>query len=46
MARGISDIYGDNRSFDGYGLNVDVVLPTASSQSPTKILKLAETLIK
>ena len=27
MALGRSDPYGDNRSVDGYGLDVDVVLP-------------------
>jgi C-terminal processing protease CtpA/Prc len=42
IALGTSDQYGDNRSFDGYGLNVDVLLSTEDTQSPGVILKLAK----
>jgi len=41
IALGTNDIYGDNRSFDGYGLDVDVLLPTEAEQSPESILSLA-----
>jgi hypothetical protein len=45
IALGMSDMYGDGRSFDGYGLNVDVVLPGEESHKPESILKLAEALV-
>jgi len=32
VAMGVSDIYGDQRSFDGYGLAPDILLPTRESQ--------------
>jgi len=41
VALGTSDGYGDNRSFDGYGFDVDVVLSTKEDQSPANILALA-----
>jgi hypothetical protein len=41
IALGMSDIYGDNRSVDGYGLDVDIVLPTEEAQSGQAILRLA-----
>jgi hypothetical protein len=44
IALGMSDIYGDARSFDGYGLDVDVVLSTEESQSAAFLLRLAERL--
>ena len=31
IALGMSDIYGDGRSVDGYGLDVDILLPTEES---------------
>ena len=44
-ALGTTNVYGDNRSVDGYGLNVDVLLRTMEDQSPAGILKLAEALL-
>jgi len=44
IAMGMSDDYGDGRSFDGYGLDVDIVLDSEEAQSATAILRLAETL--
>jgi C-terminal processing protease CtpA/Prc len=41
MALGTSDLYGDQRSLDGYGLDVDVVLATEASATPEAILRLA-----
>ena len=41
IALGMSDNYGDGRSFDGYGLDVDVVLDE-EARSAAGILKLAE----
>jgi hypothetical protein len=41
IALGTSDPYGDGRSADGYGLDVDVVLPTEASATPGAILRLA-----
>lgn len=45
IALGESDLYGDGRSFDGYGLDVDVLLASEQDQNPEAILKLAEKLI-
>lgn len=42
MALGTSDLYGDQRSVDGYGLDVDVLLATKAYASPASILRLAE----
>lgn len=42
IALGMSDNYGDGRSFDGYGLDVDVLL-TEEAHTAAAILKLAET---
>lgn len=39
-----TDPYGDGRSVDGYGLSVDVLLPTAQSQSMQSLSALAELL--
>jgi C-terminal processing protease CtpA/Prc len=44
IAMGMSDNYGDGRSFDGYGLDVDIVLDSEEAQSAAAILRLAETL--
>lgn len=41
IALGTSDNYGDKRSFDGYGLDVDVLLSTPEDQSPENIRALA-----
>jgi hypothetical protein len=44
IALGRSDQYGDDRSVDGYGLDVDLLLPAAEDQSPAAILELARLL--
>ena len=44
IALGQSDLYGDGRSVDGYGLDVDVVLPGELDQSADRITRLAELL--
>jgi C-terminal processing protease CtpA/Prc len=36
-----TDAYGDQRSVDGYGITVDVLLPTAQSQSRQSLAALA-----
>jgi hypothetical protein len=46
VALGAADHYGDGRSFDGYGLDVDIVLASQQDQSPESILRLAERLLK
>lgn len=45
LALSRTDAYGDNRSVDGYGVSVDVLLPTAQSQSKEALLALAKSLI-
>jgi Peptidase family S41 len=42
IALGISDLYGDGRSVDGYGLDVDVLLPGELDQSAERITRLAK----
>ncbi len=44
IALGTSDNYGDDRSFDGYGFDVDIVLPSEAANSAASILALAERL--
>jgi hypothetical protein len=44
LALSRSDAYGDGRSVDGYGITVDVLLPTAQSQSQAAIVALAKML--
>jgi C-terminal processing protease CtpA/Prc len=44
IALGRMDIYGDGRSFDGYGLDVDVVLPHPEDWNDADLLKLVESL--
>ena len=44
IALGTSDIYGDGRSVDGYGLDVDVLLPEELDQTTERITRLAELL--
>ena len=46
IARGTSDLYGDRRSLDGYGLDVDLILGNKEDSSPASILALAEVLVK
>jgi hypothetical protein len=46
IALGRSDPYGDNRSVDGYGLDVDVVLPDVDTLKPEKMIELAEVVAK
>ncbi len=46
IALGMSDIYGDGRSVDGYGLDVDIVLPTEESQGAPAILRLANRMLQ
>jgi Peptidase family S41 len=46
MALGMADLYGDGRSLDGYGLDVDVVLPTPEANSPESIIRLAKNLVQ
>jgi hypothetical protein len=41
IALGRSDYYGDNRSVDGYGLDVDLVLPDVDRLTRGQMLKLA-----
>ena len=42
MAMGHSNIYGDHRSFDGYGLNVDVVLRDDAEATDERLIELAK----
>lgn len=44
LAASRTDAYGDGRSVDGYGLSVDVLLPTAASQQRDSLLALAHAL--
>jgi Peptidase family S41 len=46
VALGTQDHYGDGRSFDGYGFDVDIVLAEKKDQSAEAILSLAERLMK
>jgi Peptidase family S41 len=46
IATGRSDYYGDNRSVDGYGLDVDVVLPQVDKLSSKQLQELAEAVAK
>jgi hypothetical protein len=42
LALGRSNFYGDDRSFDGYGLDVDIVLPHVDGLGPEQLRQLAE----
>lgn len=42
IALGVSNLYGDTRSVDGYGLDVDVVLPEIDTLKPSEFLRLAQ----
>jgi hypothetical protein len=44
LALSRTDAYGDERSVDGYGISVDVLLPTQASQSRESIAALAKAL--
>jgi hypothetical protein len=44
IALGTSDHYGDGRSFDGYGFDVDILLATEKDMSAESIIGLAERL--
>lgn len=44
LAQGLSNHYGDDRSFDGYGFSVDIVLPTSEEQDVDNITKLVKKL--
>lgn len=46
IALGRSNDYGDDRSVDGYGLDVDVVLPEVDSLTPEQLRELAEIVAK
>ncbi len=46
VALGTADDYGDNRSFDGYGFDVDILLPTREDMSVENILRLAQRLLQ
>jgi hypothetical protein len=46
VALGTADHYGDGRSFDGYGFDVDIVLAEKKDQSGEAILRLAERLMR
>jgi len=43
IALGKSNFYGDNRSFDGYGLDVDVLVPNIDSLRSEQLRQLAVT---
>jgi hypothetical protein len=42
ISLGRSNYYGDNRSVDGYGLDVDVVLPEVDTLKSEQMRELAE----
>ena len=44
MALGTSDIYGDDRSFDGHGLDVDVLLDGADAWTKSSLVALVDRL--
>lgn len=46
ISLGMSNYYGDNRSVDGYGLDVDVVLPEVDTLNPEQMRELAEAVAK
>jgi hypothetical protein len=45
IALGASDNYGDGRSFDGYGFDVDIVLSSEADMSPESIIRLANRIV-
>jgi C-terminal processing protease CtpA/Prc len=44
VALGTSNMYGDNRSYDGYGMDVDVLLSTEQAWSRQGLLELVDQL--
>lgn len=42
LALGTSDLYGDGRSVDGYGLDVDILIPGVDDLAPNDLLDLAQ----
>jgi hypothetical protein len=44
MATAIADIYGDNRQFDGYGLNADLLIPDGHPLDRSALLNLVSSL--
>ena len=42
MAAGFSNVYGDNRSFEGYGLDVDILLSKSGDMSAKNLLLLIQ----
>ncbi|HEX3941388.1 MAG TPA: S41 family peptidase, partial [Acidobacteriaceae bacterium] len=46
IALGRENIYGDNRSFDGSGLDVDVVIPQTDDLGPKELRELAEVIAR
>ncbi|HEY0758625.1 MAG TPA: S41 family peptidase [Acidisarcina sp.] len=40
ISTGVSDLYGDDRSVDGYGLDVDIVLPDVDSLTTGELREL------
>lgn len=46
IARGTSDAYGDGRSIDGYGFDVDIFLGSRAAQSKEALVELAELLTR
>jgi C-terminal processing protease CtpA/Prc len=45
IALGRSDVYGDGRSFDGYGYDVDVLLPHPEKWDDEALVKLTQALL-
>lgn len=45
LALGQSDIYGDGRSFDAYGLDVDLILPDVDEAQLAELQQLAEAVL-
>ena len=45
-ALGRSDFYGDHRSVDGYGLDVDIVIPEIDTLTPDQFLKLGQNVMQ
>ena len=42
IALGMSNFYGDSRSYDGYGLDVDIVVPKVDSLQDNQLRELAQ----
>lgn len=46
IALGYSNFYGDNRSYDGYGLDVDIVLPDVNTLQARELSEFAQIVAK